>query len=165
MRKSSIWFLKILNHLNIVIKLPFFELFRYCLQIGIFNFFVYFRCEPLEAAKHNNFTKGLLSVISGIFCVVKPQWFIDTFPALAAIYGGILLVMGINQIQWIADMIRMKRANWAFQALSSLITMTIAVIILINPFRMVDYLWIFTGIALIIGAVPDLIIALRKRFY
>lgn len=132
---------------------------------GIFNIVAYFHREPYEAAKHNNFTKGLISIIGGVFCVVQPQWFIEAFPAAAAIYGAVLMIIGLIQIQWIVDMIRMKRPNWFFQALSSLFTIAVAVIILSNPFRVIEYLWIFTGVALIIGAIPDLIILLRKRPY
>lgn len=132
---------------------------------GVGNFIAYFRREPAEAAKHNNFTKGLLSVAGGIFCVVDPQWFIEAFPALAMIYGIILLVTGLIQIQWIADMIRLKRANWGFQALSSVLTVAVAAVILINPFKTINYLWIFTGVMLILSAIPDMIIVCRKSSY
>ncbi|MCM1060787.1 MAG: DUF308 domain-containing protein [Eubacterium sp.] len=97
--------------------------------------------------------------------MTNAQWFIETFPALTVLYGAFFLVIGLIQIQWIVDMIRMKRANWLFQMLSSFIMIAIAVIILINPFRTAEYLWIFAGAALVLCAVPDLIIALRKRSY
>lgn len=132
---------------------------------GVGNFIAYFRREPAEAAKHGNFTKGLLSVAGGVFCVVDPQWFIEAVPELAMIYGIILLATGLVQIQWIVDMIRLKRANWVFQALSSVFTIAVAAVILINPFKTIDYLWIFTGVMLIVSTVPDIIIVCRKSSY
>ena len=41
------------------------------LPIGIIEIMVYFRLEPLEAAKRQSLTKGLVVILAGLFCIFK----------------------------------------------------------------------------------------------
>lgn len=125
--------------------------------MGIVNIIQYFRTEAVEAAKSQTMLKGLVTLLAGGFCVAKSYWFIATFPILTILYGVVVLITGLGKIQWMTDMIRMKKKKWFLAAISAVISIACAVVILSNPFTSTAVLWTFTGIALIVDAVFDII--------
>lgn len=126
------------------------------LACGLYFIIKYFRADVEEAAKSQNMLKGLIVLLAGGFCIMKVQWFIATFQILTVVYGLAILVTGLGKVQWTVDMLRMKKENWFFAAISALISIICATIILANPFSD-KVLWIFTGIALIIEGVVDIV--------
>ncbi len=123
---------------------------------GVISVISYFRVSPEEAAKEQNLAIGLILLVIGLFCMLRSEWFIVTFPVLAIIYGVIILLTGIMKIQWVADCIRMQKP-WLFMLISAILSLVIAVIIISNPFSSTVVLWTFTGVSLIIEAVVDVI--------
>lgn len=124
--------------------------------MGMISIIDYFKKEPEEAAERNDFAKGLIFVLSGIFCIFKSDWFISTFPVLTVIYGLISLIMGIGKIQQMIDMIRLKRKYWFIALMGAALTLIFAAMILINPFAATDILWKFIAVTLIIEAIIDI---------
>lgn len=136
------------------------------LPIGIIEILVYFHLDPLEAAKRQSLTKGIVVILAGLFCIFKTNWFIVTFPLLTIMYGVIILFMGVAKIQWAVDMLRMKKQNWFLAAIASGLCMAIAIIILMSPFESTLFFWRFIAVALIVEAVLDilaLVFAKRKK--
>ena len=133
------------------------------LPIGIIEIMVYFRLEPLEAAKRQSLTKGLVVILAGLFCIFKTNWFIVTFPLLTIMYGVIILLMGVAKIQWAVDMLRMKKQNWFLAAIASVLCMAIAIIILMSPFESTLFFWRFIAISLILEAVLDILALVFAR--
>ena len=131
--------------------------------IGIIEIMVYFRLEPLEAAKRQSLTKGLVVILAGLFCIFKTNWFIVTFPLLTIMYGVIILLMGVAKIQWAVDMLRMKKQNWFLAAIASVLCMAIAIIILMSPFESTLFFWRFIAISLILEAVLDILALVFAR--
>ena len=133
---------------------------------GLVSIVKYFRCEAAEAAAGQLLMKGLLAILVGVFCVLKSQWFIATFPVLTSVYGAAVLVTGLSKIQRTVDMVRAKQSRWFLGLLSAVATIAFAVVILENPFATTEVLWTFIGIALIAEAVLDAVAMLfgnRKR--
>ena len=113
----------------------------------------YFRADAAEGALRQNLFKGLLLLLGGLFCVLRSKWFVDTFPLLTILYGIGLLISGVGKIQWMADMIRFGRKHWYLPAISAVLSLIFAAIILCSP----TALWSFLGIVLIVEAVFDIV--------
>lgn len=127
------------------------------LVTGLISVIGYFRMDALEAASSQALVKGLIALAAGAFCVFKAQWFIITFPLLTILYGVAVLGAGFAKIQWTVDAIRLKLDKWFLPALSAVISLLCAIIILSNPFASTLALWMFTGISLIVEAVFDVV--------
>lgn len=123
----------------------------------------YFKADPVEAALEQNLTRGLIACVIGVFCIVKNEWFVVTFPVLTVIYGVIMLVAGIEKIQWTVDLLRAGVRKWLWVALDAVLTILCAAIILFNPFSTTAVLWTFVAIALIVEAVADILVAIFAK--
>ena len=117
----------------------------------------YFRTEAEEAAESQSLMKGLVLAVLGIFCVLKSEWFLATFSMMTILYGLVILVSGIGKIQWAVDMLRVKKPRWFLAAISAVLSIICALVILRSPFASTEVLWRFTGIALICEALLDIV--------
>ena len=134
------------------------------MMLGTSALIRYFTTEPKLAAKEQNLAKGLFLLGAGVFCALRHNWFLLTFPALTVLYGAGLMLIGFVKIQRAVDMLRLKRAMWFIAAISAALSLLISAIILINPFESTMLLWILIGVTLIAEAVCDLLsIFLKKR--
>lgn len=124
---------------------------------GILFGYKYFRMSPEQAKKGNLFTWALLLVIIGVFCIVRTDWFIATFPVLTVLYGILMLVAGVSKIQTMVDMLRMHNNKWFWAGINAVVSIVCAVVILWSPFASTAVLWIFAGISLIVEAVLDIV--------
>ena len=122
---------------------------------GIVDVVKYFTTSTKEASLGQTLAKGLLSVLAGGFCALKTEWFIVTFPVLTVLYGVITLMGGIGKIQMMFDMIRQKNKKWFWAAISAVVSIVCAIVILSSPFTSTAVLWVFTGISLLVEAVLD----------
>lgn len=127
------------------------------LALGLIDVIKYFRADAKEAATGQYLTKGLLALLAGGFCAFKAQWFIATFPLLTILYGAAILIAGLGKVQMTVDMLRFKNKKWFWAAISAVISIIGAGIILKNPFTSTAVLWMFTGITLVVEAVFDVI--------
>lgn len=117
----------------------------------------YFRTEVAEAAIGQYLVKGLFALLIGSFCIFRSEWFVATFPILTILYGLIMLAGGLWKIQLTADLIRMKKGRWYIAAVSAVVSVICAAVILGNPFTSTAALWIFTGVTLIAEAFIDIV--------
>ena len=125
--------------------------------MGISKTIKYFRTEPEEAAVSQILVKGLLTLLAGAFCAFNSHWFIATFPVLTLVYGVVILITGITKVQWTIDIIRMKRSEWFWMAISAAISIICGITVITNPFRTTAVLWMFIGISLIVDAAFDML--------
>ena len=112
-----------------------------------------------EASLRKSLALGILAVLAGLWCMLRSGWFIALFPLLTTLYGLFVLISGVTKVQWVADMIRLKRRRWGWMALSAAITIICAVVILRHPFSAAT-LWMFIGLTMIVEAVIDIISAI-----
>ena len=130
---------------------------------GIGRVIRYFRTEASEAAQGQHLSKGLIALLCGILCVTNSQWFLVTVPMLSMVYGVAILVAGITKLQWVVDMLRLKKRRWYLACISAVVSMACGWVIITNPFGTMAVLWTFAGISLIIEAVFDVIAMLLGR--
>lgn len=124
---------------------------------GILCVYKYFRQTPEEAKRGQLCSIGLILIMIGLFCVLRTDWFIATFPILTVIYGIFMLLTAVSKIQLAVDMLRLKNTKWIFAGVNALISIICAVVILSSPFTSTAILWIFAGISLIVEAVLDIV--------
>lgn len=130
---------------------------------GLVGILRYFKASPEMAAQGQDLTQGILGVLAGLFCVIKSDWFIVTFPLLTVLYGVITLVTGISKIQWTVDLVRNRAEKWFWAAISAAITLICSAVILGNPFTSTVALWTFIAITLIVEAVFDVVVAIFAK--
>lgn len=133
------------------------------LVLGVLETVRYFRTDSKEAAVSQMLTKGILLLLAGLFCALKTDWFLVTFPVLTIIYGVVILVTGVGKIQLAVDMLRRKNDKWFWAAINAAVTIVCAVIILQSPFATTAVLWMFTGISLIAEGVLDVMTMIMKK--
>lgn len=127
------------------------------LIMGIMNVIKYFRTNAIEALKEQSLSTGLIFLVIGAFCTFNSNWFIVTFPVLTALYGVVILFMGLKKVQWAIDSIRLKRKYWFISVINAILSIIFALIVINNPFTTMAVLWQFTGIILIVEAVFDVV--------
>ena len=127
------------------------------LLAGIVSLIRYFRMPPLPAAAQKGLAKGICGIAAGLFCILKHSWFLTVFPLLTMLYGMGILITAVLRIQWTADMVRLGRAQWKWNAIGAAASLVFALVILLNPFGSVAFLWVFVGISLMIDAALDLL--------
>ena len=115
----------------------------------------YFRLAPEMGSMSMSFTKGLVQVIAGVFCIFRPEWIANAFPLLAVAYGLVILVVGLVKLQWSVDALRIGSLYWFIPGIGGLTSVIFAVVIIFNPFTTTAVLWIFAGVSLIVEAVID----------
>lgn len=125
--------------------------------MGIGSMVKYFHTEPEEAAVSQSLVKGLIELLAGAFCAFNSHWFIVTFPVLTLVYGVVILITGLTKLQWMVDIIRMKRRRWFLAAISAAISIICGIVVITSPFSTTAILWMFIGISLIVEAVFDMI--------
>lgn len=130
-----------------------------CLVLsGLFRVIRYFRTEPVTAMKNQLLSKGLATVLIGSFCVSQSAWIVSLIlPILTLVYGGVILVTGLTKVQWMFDIIRLKKKMWFLAAISAVISLTCGLVVIANPFTSTAVLWMFIGISLIVEAVFDVV--------
>ncbi len=130
---------------------------------GLLNVIRYFRSSPEEAAASRLLMRGLVALLAGGFCAFNPGWFVAAFPVIAILYGITILIVGLGKVQNTMDMIRMKNPKWWWGAISAVISIVCALVIISNPFSSTVVLWWFAGISLIVEAVFDLVTLIMSR--
>lgn len=124
---------------------------------GIMKAIQYFRTDPQMAIAEQKLTRGLIQILVGVFFIANNGQVIAAFPLLTMLYGVGVLMTGTAKIQLTVDMLRIKNTNWIFAAISTVLTIVCAIIILCDPFRTTAVLWVFTAVTLITEAVVDLL--------
>lgn len=136
-----------------------------CLIFGIVQIVFYWRKPFAEAMSRLYLMKGLVSVSVGLFCTCFSHWFLETFVLLSFLYGILLLASGFYKVQWSIDLLRQKEKRWWTGTVSAALTIVFALLIIGNPFPSVNATWIFSGIALIVTAVVDIVTLLLIRVF
>lgn len=127
------------------------------LATGILFGYKYFRMDAELAKKGNILTWAILLVMIGIFCILRTDWFIATFPILTVLYGIIMLISGVSKIQTMVDMLRLQNNKWFWAGINAAVSIICAVVILWSPFTSTAVLWIFVGVSLIVEAALDIV--------
>ncbi len=128
---------------------------------GAFCIVRYFLVKPETGAASQLLFRGLTMLLVGVLCITKYAWLLTVFP-LTLIYAAWLLVLGMMKIQQMADMLRLKKGRWYMPAIAAGLALAIAVVILVDPFGVLNAALTFVGISLIAEAVVELVGAILK---
>jgi len=124
---------------------------------GVLSVVRYFMMRPELAAQKQLLFKGILSVMAGVVCITKHDWFIGAFPLLTVLYAIAMLILAAAKLQKMADMKRLQSPHWYMPGISALMAAVLGAVILINPFGAVAAVWTFAAISLIAEAVVEII--------
>lgn len=103
---------------------------------------------------------SLASFLVGALCFTFPSVVMGLFAVVAIIYGVILIVSGIYKAKNYSDAKKAGTHVPAVSLISSILSVALGVVIIVNPFKTVHVLWIFTGISLIFEAALDFVAVL-----
>ncbi len=123
--------------------------------MGLGNIISYFRKEV--SLSNRGLSTGIIYILLGGFCILQYQWFIDTFTVITMLYGAVMLVIGIDKIQWGADLKRNKRKYWYYGIFDSFLTIALAIVVLASSSLNSDILWIILALSLVVIAIFDLV--------
>lgn len=121
--------------------------------------FKYFHADIEEAMPNQMLFKGLILLTSGSFFVFGNSYLVEKFELLNAFYGVVILLIGLYKVQKTVDTLRLQKEKWQYSAVSALITVVCAAVILFNPFSE-KAIWIFIGISFIVEAIIDAVAVL-----
>lgn len=130
---------------------------------GLKAIITYFRLPAEMSAVRNDLLTGLACLLLGCFCTFRSGWILAIFPILTILYGVVILITGLGKLQTTVDLIRLKQGRWYLAAISAVISLACAGVILLNPFTSTAALWIFIGLSLIVEAVLDILVAIFSR--
>lgn len=100
---------------------------------------------------------SIISIVIGLVIVIFPEAIMGLFPVIAVIYGIFLIISGIYKFVVYAEIKKTGVPASALYIVSGILSLILGIIIVIHPFTAVGVLWTFTGIALIVGGVVDII--------
>lgn len=124
---------------------------------GVTDIIAYFRTPAQEATLQKGLSRGLVCLLVGAFCAFRYSWLMSAVPFLGVVYAVLLLLLGVDKLQSAVDERRTGNEKWFCPAIAAAIATVCSIIIFLNPFTQTNYLWIFTGIALIVEAVIDIV--------
>ncbi|MBO4384923.1 MAG: DUF308 domain-containing protein [Clostridia bacterium] len=105
---------------------------------------------------------SVVAFVVGVLCTFFSGSLINVVAIIAVIYGVIMVISAIFKIKAYLDVRRMGLKPSPFTLLSAVIAFILGVVIILNPFKAVEALFIFTGIVLIVQAVLDIAMLVFK---
>ncbi len=114
-----------------------------------------------DKARYGNTNKAALALvvpalIFGCICAFLPRWVLGLFALVAVFCGVMLLLSGVLKAIFFADAKRTDLPISYLVLISAILSAILGIVIIINPFATVKYLWAFVGIALLCEAAVDL---------
>lgn len=128
-----------------------------CILAGIALIIKYFKTDANAAAAGQLLATGLAALLVGAFGAFNSAWFLEVFPVFTVVYGVALLLTGLFKVQNAVDMLRQKQEKWFLSAISAVLAIVCAVVIMNDPFASTETLWLFIGIVLIFESVFDIV--------
>lgn len=116
----------------------------------------YLRAAVDVAIMQHMLSRGLMQMAAGALLAFGTPWLLTIFPLMTTLCGAGMLLIGIMKIQQTADFARLRLPCWKAAAVNAALTMLAALVLMLNPFGVVNTLWAFAGIALIVIAVSDM---------
>lgn len=132
--------------------------------LGIYDLIMYFKAPPAEAAKGSGFYSGVIMITVGMYCLLRGDQLMDTFPMAVVLYGLFQIVLGYRHLQKMVDDLRMHDGLWWTRAISAGLSLLFGYLIALNPEMSWINIWIFTGIAMILeGAFDAVAFVIRMK--
>ncbi len=102
---------------------------------------------------------SVVAMTVGVFCT----FFFESVLAVVGVFYGIMLVIAaIVKVKVYLDLNREGVFASPIRLIGAFISLVLGVLMLINPFKVMQTFWIFTGIALIVQAAVDIVTLVLK---
>lgn len=105
---------------------------------------------------------AVVSFVVGVLCTFFSGSLINVFEVIAVIYGVILVVSAIFKVKAYIDVRRAGLKPSPVTLLIAIVAFILGAVIILNPFKTVEVLWVFTGIVLIVQAALDVVMLVFK---
>ncbi len=122
---------------------------------GVLSIVNYFRLPKEDSAKTWKLSAGAASICAGVLALTNSAWLVETFGVLTTVYGAIVLAFTFLKLQMAVDALRGGRRFWYLMAISVLLSVIMAALLILNPFGGESAVWLFMGVALIVTATLD----------
>ena len=129
---------------------------------GLVSAIRYFSAETATAIVQHALSRGLMQMAAGCLLLFGTPWLLTIFPLITSVCGVGLFLVGVMKVQQAADYCRLHLPCWKPTACNAALCLIAALLVMLNPFVIVDTLWMFAGIALVVSAAGDLITLLVK---
>ena len=125
---------------------------------GVFRCIAYFREPVSEAQKSHKLMSGLLVVTCGLFFLFNSSFVVGIFPALAALYGILVMMSVFLKVEMLVSLVREKSYTWYIMTCSLFFSFMAMMILFGSPVPFVG-----TGILLIVVAAIDAVLFMNEK--
>lgn len=124
---------------------------------GAFDLLRYVFHKETDGKLNNRLVTGVILVIAGGFLMSRPTLVINLVPV---ILGIALMIEGLVKLQRAIDLARMKYTKWLSVLLVAIISLSIGILVLTNPFNTARTLVVIIGIGLVFAGLTGIIVNL-----
>lgn len=125
---------------------------------GIIQIILYLATQEKTMVSHSMMMLGIVLAVIGGWIVLKPETIIKAIPMIV---GILIVIHGLHNAVQAIDLKKMQYDNWWVALLLSLLTIALGVVLICNPFTVVDTVVRLIGAFLIYDGLSDMWILSR----
>lgn len=125
---------------------------------GIIQIILYLATKEKTMVSHSMMMLGIVLAVIGGWIVLKPDTIIKAIPMIV---GILIVIHGLHNAVQAIDLKKMQYDNWWVALLLSLLTVALGIILICNPFTVVDTVVRLIGAFLIYDGLSDMWILSR----
>ncbi len=125
---------------------------------GLIQIILYLATKEKTMVSHSMMMLGVVLAVIGGWIVLKPETIIKTVPMIV---GILIVIHGFHNAVQAIDLKKMQYDNWWVALLLSLLTVALGVVLICNPFTIVDTVVRIIGAFLVYDGLSDMWILSR----
>ena len=125
---------------------------------GLIQIILYLATKEKTMVSHSMMMLGVVLAVIGGWIVLKPETIIKTVPMIV---GILIVIHGFHNAVQAIDLKKMQYDNWWVALLLSLLTVALGVVLICNPFTIVDNVVRIIGAFLVYDGLSDMWILSR----
>ena len=125
---------------------------------GLIQIILYLATKEKTMVSHSMMMLGVVLAVSGGWIVLKPETIIKAVPMIV---GILIVIHGFHNAVQAIDLKKMQYDNWWVALLLSLLTVALGVVLICNPFTIVDTVVRIIGAFLVYDGLSDMWILSR----
>ena len=125
---------------------------------GLIQIILYLATKEKTMVSHSTMMLGVVLAVIGGWIVLKPETIIKAVPMIV---GILIVIHGFHNAVQAIDLKKMQYANWWVALLLSLLTVALGVVLICNPFTIVDTVVRIIGAFLVYDGLSDMWILSR----
>ena len=125
---------------------------------GLIQIILYLATKETTMVSHSMMMRGVVLAVIGGWIVLKPETIIKAVPMIV---GILIVIHGFHNAVQAIDLKKMQYDNWWVALLLSLLTVALGVVLICNPFTIVDTVVRIIGAFLVYDGLSDMWILSR----